>query len=94
MSCSGVVAENFPAADLTRQGITGHSMGGHGALTLHLKHPQRYRSVSAFSPIVAPSQVPWGQKAFTAYLGSDRSAWQQLRCDRARQAAAVDARTS
>lgn len=71
-----VVAENFPAADLTRQGITGHSMGGHGALTLHLKHPQRYRSVSAFSPIVAPSQVPWGQKAFTAYLGNDRAAWQ------------------
>ncbi len=70
-----VVAENFPAADLDRQGITGHSMGGHGALTLHLKHPQRYRSVSAFSPIVAPSQVPWGQKAFTAYLGSDRAAW-------------------
>ena len=72
-----LVAENFPAADLTRQGITGHSMGGHGALTLHLKHPQRYRSVSAFSPIVAPSQVPWGQKAFTAYLGSDREAWLQ-----------------
>lgn len=72
-----LVAENFPAADLTRQGITGHSMGGHGALTLHLKHPQRYRSVSAFSPIVAPSQVPWGQKAFTAYLGGDRTAWLQ-----------------
>jgi S-formylglutathione hydrolase len=72
-----VVAENFREADLTRQGITGHSMGGHGALTLHLKHPQRYRSVSAFSPIVAPSQVPWGQKAFTAYLGSDRASWQR-----------------
>lgn len=70
-----VIGENFPAADLARQGITGHSMGGHGALTLHLKHPQLYRSVSAFSPIVAPSQVPWGQKAFTAYLGSDRSTW-------------------
>jgi S-formylglutathione hydrolase len=72
-----LVAQNFSAAELTRQGITGHSMGGHGALTLHLKHPQRYRSVSAFSPIVAPSQVPWGQKAFTAYLGSDRCAWLQ-----------------
>jgi S-formylglutathione hydrolase len=72
-----VVAANFPAADLTRQGVTGHSMGGHGALTLHLKHPQLYRSVSAFSPIVAPSQVPWGQKAFTAYLGSDRAAWRR-----------------
>jgi S-formylglutathione hydrolase len=72
-----IVAENISAADLTRQGVTGHSMGGHGALTLHLKHPQRYRSVSAFSPIVAPSQVPWGQKAFTAYLGGDRAAWRQ-----------------
>jgi S-formylglutathione hydrolase len=72
-----VVAENFPAADLTRQGITGHSMGGHGALTLHLKHPHLYRSVSAFAPIVAPSQVPWGQKAFAAYLGNERRAWQQ-----------------
>ena len=72
-----IVAENFSAADLARQGITGHSMGGHGALTLHLKYPQRYRSVSAFAPIVAPSQVPWGQKAFTAYLGNDRAAWQR-----------------
>jgi len=63
--------------DEKRQGITGHSMGGHGALTLHLKHPTRYRSVSAFSPIAAPSQVPWGQKAFTAYLGEDTSQWKQ-----------------
>ncbi|HEY6640811.1 S-formylglutathione hydrolase [Povalibacter sp.] len=70
-----LVARNFPNADMTRQGITGHSMGGHGALTLHLKHPQLYRSVSAFSPIVAPTQVPWGQKAFTAYLGDDRDTW-------------------
>ena len=52
-------------------------MGGHGALTLHLKYPERYRSVSAFSPIVATSQVPWGQKAFTAYLGADHEAWRQ-----------------
>lgn len=58
-----------------KQGIFGHSMGGHGALTLALRHPGRYQSVSAFSPIVAPSQVPWGQKAFTAYLGEDRDAW-------------------
>jgi S-formylglutathione hydrolase len=72
-----LVAANFPAADMTRQGITGHSMGGHGALTLHLKHPQRYRSVSAFSPIVAPSEVPWGQKAFSAYLGENRDAWRE-----------------
>lgn len=69
-----LIAADFPA-DMTRQGVFGHSMGGHGALTLHLKHPERYRSVSAFSPIVAPSQVPWGEKAFTAYLGADRTAW-------------------
>jgi S-formylglutathione hydrolase len=72
-----VVAEHFPAADLSRQGITGHSMGGHGALTLHLKHPERFRSVSAFSPIVAPTQVPWGRKAFTAYLGDQSSVWRE-----------------
>lgn len=70
-----LIASNFKAADLGRQGITGHSMGGHGALTLHLKHPEHFQTVSAFSPIVAPSQVPWGQKAFTAYLGEDRSEW-------------------
>jgi len=58
-------------------GITGHSMGGHGALTLHLKHPDLYRSVSAFSPIVAPSVVPWGEKAFSAYIGDDKSTWAQ-----------------
>lgn len=55
--------------------ISGHSMGGHGALTLHLRHPDRFCSCSAFSPIVAPSQVPWGQKAFAAYLGDDQVAW-------------------
>jgi len=69
-----VVGANFKA-DLTRQGITGHSMGGHGALTLHLKNPKQYQSVSAFSPIACPSDVPWGQKAFNAYLGSDESTW-------------------
>jgi len=69
-----LIADNFKA-DLSRQGITGHSMGGHGALTLHLKNPNTYRSVSAFSPIACPSDVPWGQKAFTAYLGSDTSTW-------------------
>ena len=57
--------------------ISGHSMGGHGALVAALRNPGRYRSVSAFSPIVAPSQVSWGQKAFTAYLGEDRAAWTQ-----------------
>jgi len=71
----GLIADMFPKADMDRQGITGHSMGGHGALTLHLKHPERYRSVSAFAPIVAPAQVPWGEKAFSTYLGPDRSAW-------------------
>ena len=58
-----------------RRAISGHSMGGHGALTIALKNPGRYRSVSAFSPIVAPTQVPWGQKAFAAYMGDDREAW-------------------
>ena len=66
--------EADPAASSVRA-ISGHSMGGHGALTIALRHPGRYRSVSAFSPIVAPSQVPWGQKAFAAYLGEDRDAW-------------------
>jgi S-formylglutathione hydrolase len=70
------VASVFPI-DLARQGITGHSMGGHGALTLALRNPGRFRSVSAFAPIVAPSQVPWGQKAFAGYLGEDRGAWRR-----------------
>lgn len=70
-----IIADMFPNANMDHQGIFGHSMGGHGALTLHLKHPDRYRSVSAFSPIVAPTQVPWGEKAFAAYLGEDRTAW-------------------
>ena len=70
-----LVAQHFAASD--KRGIFGHSMGGHGALVAALRHPGRYRSVSAFSPIVAPSQVPWGEKAFTAYLGSDRAAWSE-----------------
>ncbi len=61
--------------DTTRVGITGHSMGGHGALTCALRDPQRYRSLSAFAPIAAPSQCAWGQKAFNAYLGDDKDAW-------------------
>ncbi|MBV8502157.1 MAG: S-formylglutathione hydrolase [Paucibacter sp.] len=68
-----IVERHFPASD--RRGIFGHSMGGHGALTLALRHPGRYASVSAFAPIVARSQVAWGQKALTAYLGTDRAAW-------------------
>ena len=69
-----LVEAAFPA-DPAARGIFGHSMGGHGALTLALRHPERYRSVSAFAPIVAPSQVPWGEKAFSRYLGEDRAAW-------------------
>jgi S-formylglutathione hydrolase len=71
-----VIAEFFPEVDLDRQGIMGHSMGGHGALTMGLKSPETYRTVSAFAPIVAPMQVPWGQKAFSGYLGEDRKAWE------------------
>ena len=70
-----LIAAEFPMADLSRQGITGHSMGGHGALTMALRAPDRFRSVSAFAPIVAPSLVPWGQKALTGYLGADTTAW-------------------
>ena len=64
-------------ADMGRQAITGHSMGGHGALTIGLSFPDRFRSVSAFAPIVAPSQVPWGQKALSGYLGDERDAWRK-----------------
>jgi len=71
-----LVASEFPV-DMDRQGITGHSMGGHGALTVALRHGDRFRSVSAFAPIVAPSQVPWGQKALAGYLGEDRAAWRR-----------------
>jgi S-formylglutathione hydrolase len=70
-----LILREFAAADLTRQGITGHSMGGHGALTVALRTPDRFRSVSAFSPIVAPTQCPWGEKALGNYLGEDREAW-------------------
>ncbi|KCZ92978.1 S-formylglutathione hydrolase [Hyphomonas johnsonii MHS-2] len=72
-----VIAVNFPAADMARQGIFGHSMGGHGALTLHFKHPGTYQSCSAFSPITSPARVPWGEKAFTAYIGPPSIAWEQ-----------------
>jgi len=70
-----IAESNFPV-DAGRQGIFGHSMGGHGALTIALKNPGRFKSVSAFSPIVAPTQCPWGRKALGAYLGADRSAWE------------------
>jgi len=69
-----LIADHFPI-DPARQGITGHSAGGHGALTVALRNPGRFRSVSAFAPIVAPIQAPWGQKCLSGYLGADRSAW-------------------
>lgn len=70
-----IIADNFPA-EMSRQGITGHSMGGHGALTLHLKSQSTYKSCSAFAPIVSPARVPWGQKALEAYLGPLSVAWE------------------
>jgi S-formylglutathione hydrolase len=70
-----LIAAEFPVADMARQGITGHSMGGHGALTIALRNPDRFRSVSAFAPIVAPLHCPWGEKALGGYLGQDRTAW-------------------
>lgn len=72
-----LIAAEFPMADMTRQAITGHSMGGHGALTIGLRNPDRFKSVSAFAPIVAPSQVPWGEKALGGYLGDDRAVWRR-----------------
>lgn len=71
-----LLAEHFPA-DMTRQGITGHSMGGHGALTIALRNAGRFRSVSAFAPIVSPLNCPWGEKALAGYLGDDRGAWRE-----------------
>ena len=69
-----IIAANFPV-DMDRQGIAGHSMGGHGALTVSLRNPGRFRSTSAFAPIVSPLHCPWGEKALTGYLGDDRTAW-------------------
>ena len=71
-----LVAKNFPV-DAIRQSIFGHSMGGHGALTVALRYPDRYRATSAFAPIVAPSQVPWGIKALGGYLGDNKQAWRR-----------------
>ncbi len=70
-----LVAAEFLTADLSRQAITGHSMGGHGALTIALRNPDRFRSVSAFSPIVSPLHCPWGEKALGGYLGADKGDW-------------------
>ena len=69
-----LIASEFPV-DMDRQGLFGHSMGGHGALTIALRNPDRYKSVSAFSPIVAPLQCPWGKKALGRYLGLDKASW-------------------
>jgi S-formylglutathione hydrolase len=69
-----MITSEFPA-DMTRQGITGHSMGGHGALTIALRNPDRFKSVSALAPIVAPLLCPWGEKALAGYLGDDRATW-------------------
>ena len=71
-----LIAAAFPV-DMARQGVTGHSMGGHGALTIGLAFPDRFRSVSAFAPICAPSRAPWGEKALGGYLGPDRAAWRK-----------------
>lgn len=71
-----LVAAHAPA-DMARQGISGHSMGGHGALTVALRNPDRFRSVSAFAPISSPLNAPWGEKALGGYLGEDRAAWRE-----------------
>lgn len=71
-----LIADNFPA-DMSRQGITGHSMGGHGALTIGLRNPEIYRSISAFSPICHPIHVPWGKKALRGYLGDNQETWRE-----------------
>jgi S-formylglutathione hydrolase len=69
-----LIAQHFPV-DMTRQSITGHSMGGHGALTIGLRHPDRFKSISAFAPICRPMTCAWGEKALGGYLGDDRLAW-------------------
>lgn len=72
----GIVGRELPV-DMMRQGITGHSMGGHGALTMALREPSRFASVSAFAPIVSPMNCPWGEKALTGYLGPNRAQWRK-----------------
>ena len=72
-----LIFQNFSELDKSRVSIAGHSMGGHGALTLYLKNPGAYKSVSAWAPITNPSQCPWGEKAFTGYLGEDKEEWKK-----------------
>ena len=81
-----LIEAHFPV-DRARQGICGHSMGGHGALVCALRNPERYRSLSAFAPIAAPMRSPWGEKAFSGYLGADREAWREYDATRTRQRA-------
>ncbi|WJX17566.1 S-formylglutathione hydrolase [Trifolium repens] len=71
-----LLSDNFPQLDTTRASIFGHSMGGHGALTIYLKNLDKYKSVSAFAPVANPTNCPWGQKAFTNYLGDNKSDWE------------------
>ncbi|WNO52832.1 S-formylglutathione hydrolase [Stakelama saccharophila] len=72
-----LIAAEFPMADMARQSITGHSMGGHGALTTGLRNPDRFRSISAFAPVVSPINCPWGHKALGRYIGEDRADWRR-----------------
>ncbi len=74
---AALLAAAFPVADLSRQSIAGHSMGGHGALTIALRNPGRFASCSAFAPIVSPLNCPWGEKALGTYIGADRAGWRQ-----------------
>ena len=74
-----LISEHFPA-DMSRQGITGHSMGGHGALTIGLRNLSRFKSISAFAPIVNPMNCPWGEKALSGYLGPERAKWRDYDC--------------
>ncbi|MFN3572822.1 MAG: S-formylglutathione hydrolase [Phenylobacterium sp.] len=85
------VFAEFPL-DRARTGVFGHSMGGHGALTLALRHPDLFRSVSAFAPICSPTRCPWGEKAFSAYLGEDRAAWAEHDAARLIEAGAAKGR--
>ena len=84
-----IISSNFPVLE-GRESIFGHSMGGHGALTLALKYPGRFRSVSAFSPICAPSRSPWGEKAFKNYLGENREIWKMHDANELIQATKLD----
>ena len=86
-----LIADNFPVNG--KQGIFGHSMGGHGALTIGLKNPGTYQSISAFAPIAAPMQCPWGNKAFSNYLGADQSTWQHYDATELISAVAPDSRS-